>query len=140
MIYQHILLAVDLSDDYDYLIDKSKQIVKAFQSRFSLISVIPAEVTFSNLLSLDGEKQITESVNQTMKNILNDLSLVIEDYQLIKGNPKSDIVNYIREKQIDLVILGNRRHHHLIKLLTGSTSDSILNNSLCDVIFVTPDN
>ncbi|MCF6765091.1 universal stress protein [Thiotrichales bacterium 19S3-7] len=139
MIYQHILLAVDLSDDYDYLIDKSQQIVKAFQSRFSLISVIPAEITFSNLLSLDGEKEIIESVNQTMKNILNKLSLVIEDYQLIKGNPKLDIVNYIREKQIDLVIVGNRPHHHLVKILAGSTSDSILNNSLCDVIFVTPD-
>lgn len=138
MIYQHILLAVDLSDDFDYLIDKSKQIVQAFQSRFSLISVIPAEITFNNLLSFNGEQNIAQSVNHTIKHILNELTLVIEDYQLIKGNPKSDIINYIREKQIDLIILGNRRHHHLIKLLTGSTSDSIVNNSLCDVIFVTP--
>ncbi|MCF6807934.1 universal stress protein [Thiotrichales bacterium 19S9-12] len=138
MIYQHILLAVDLSDDYDYLIEKSQHIVKAFQSRFSIISVIPAEITFSHLLSIDGEKEITDSVNQTMKDILNRLSLVIEDYQLIKGNPRSDIVNYVREKQIDLVILGNRKNHYLVKLLTSSTSDSILSNGLCDIIFVTP--
>lgn len=138
MIYKHALLALDLSDDYTYLTYKAQDIVSAFQSRFSIITIIPSEVTFSSLLSLSyGNSEVTDRVHESMKKFLMNISLLIEDYQLIKGNPKMDVLNYIKEKQIDLVLLGNQKNNQFMKLLMGPTADSIVKNSICDIIFIT---
>lgn len=47
-----------------------------------------------------------------------------------------EIVNYAREKQIDLIIMGTRRHGALRRLLMGSVTKAVVEHAPCPVLLV----
>lgn len=50
-----------------------------------------------------------------------------------------EIVNYAREKQIDLIIMGTRRHGVLRRLLMGSVTKAVIEHAPCPVMLVPVD-
>ena len=50
------------------------------------------------------------------------------------GNPAQEIINYTKENEIDLCILGSHEKSKLDRFLTGSVSKRVLENSNSDVL------
>jgi nucleotide-binding universal stress UspA family protein len=68
-----------------------------------------------------------------MKSEFPSLPLVTE---ILYGSPAVVIVDYIREKEIELVVMGTKGASGLKELLIGSNAEKIVRNSPCPVITV----
>lgn len=51
------------------------------------------------------------------------------------GNPKRSIISWVRERKIDLIVMGSHGHHGIGRLL-GSVSSAVLHKASCDVLIV----
>jgi nucleotide-binding universal stress UspA family protein len=55
---------------------------------------------------------------------------------IVEGRPAEEIIKQIREKSIDLAVLGSRGSGAVKRLLLGSTSDQVLREAPCSVLIV----
>ena len=51
------------------------------------------------------------------------------------GNAANEIVQYAKDNNIDLIVLGSHGRHG-VKLLLGSTANAVLHHATCDVLAV----
>ncbi len=59
-----------------------------------------------------------------------------EELIVAEGRPAQEILKQVREKAIDLVVMGSRATGSLKRLLLGSTSEQVLRESPCSVLIV----
>jgi nucleotide-binding universal stress UspA family protein len=59
-----------------------------------------------------------------------------EELILAEGRPAEEILKQVRERAIDLVVLGSRGSGSLKRLLLGSTSEQVLREAPCSVLIV----
>lgn len=59
-----------------------------------------------------------------------------EELIVAEGRPGEEIMVQVREKAIDLVIMGSRSSSSLKRLLLGSTSEQVLREAPCSVLIV----
>jgi nucleotide-binding universal stress UspA family protein len=59
-----------------------------------------------------------------------------EELIVAEGRPAEEILDHVRERAIDLVILGSRGSGSLKRLLLGSTSEQVLREAPCSVLIV----
>ncbi|GAA0334832.1 universal stress protein [Bacillus carboniphilus] len=58
------------------------------------------------------------------------------DYEILMGNPADEIYEYAQQNNVDLIIVGNRGVSGIKKLILGSVSSQISNQSPCPVLVV----
>lgn len=57
-------------------------------------------------------------------------------YEKLVGNAADEIVDFAIEKDMDLIVIGNRGIGALKKFVSGSVSDKVTNHSECSVFIV----
>jgi nucleotide-binding universal stress UspA family protein len=71
------------------------------------------------------------------KDLLNKNSIQCETHLLVRGLlPGEDIIQYVKENDIQEVILGLQKRSKVGKLLFGSTAQYVILNSPCPVVTV----
>ena len=50
------------------------------------------------------------------------------------GNPAREILDFARERSVDLIVLGSRGRHRLPGLILGSVSQEVASNAPCSVL------
>jgi nucleotide-binding universal stress UspA family protein len=55
---------------------------------------------------------------------------------IVEGRPAEQIVNLLRSKSIDLVVMGSRGRGRVQQLLVGSTTEQVLASAPCSVLVV----
>jgi universal stress protein A len=139
--YQHILLAVDFSEQGDYVAGKAQAIAKLYQAKLSLIHVldnIPMPDTgYGTVIPLDQDSGygLLEQEKTRFMQLSERLHVDQASRLLIWGVPKDEIVVLANQQKVDLIIVGSHGRHGL-KLLLGSTANSILHHANCDVMAV----
>ncbi len=73
---------------------------------------------------LDKAGEILEAKNVTYRT------------QLKEGHPAAAIVAYAQEKDIDLILIGDRGHSKLKRVLLGSVSSAVVQEASCHVMVV----
>jgi universal stress protein A len=138
--YQHILVAVDFSDENSRLMEKALEIAHGQQAQISLIHVV--EYTSA---MYTGDVPLPEDLNmdQRMAEQATDkLATLADEYGIQKtgrrveiGVPKREIVRVAEEIGADLIVIGSHGRHGL-QLLLGSTANGVLHLAKCDVLAV----
>lgn len=80
------------------------------------------------------EEEMPSKVIDTAKTKLSGLKKVT--YQKLVGRPAIQIVKYANNNNVDLIIIGNRGIGAFKKLVMGSVSEEISNDSKCSVLIV----
>lgn len=75
----------------------------------------------------------TEAINKISNILMKSANISVTQTAILSGNPAKEIVEFERENQIDLTILGSRNKSKLDRFLTGSESKRILENTMSDV-------
>ena len=70
------------------------------------------------------------------KSMLEKHNVKVTENTILTGNPSHEIIQYARLKEIDLIVLGSRNKSLADRLLTGSESKRILENTSSDVLLV----
>lgn len=138
-----ILVGCDFSPNSSSALHYARSLAQEFESELHLMHVLEPSV-YQNL-----SKQ-TESLAEELQHALYDglqqrLSELVpeEEYSWCEvrtalgvGRPHEELIHYVEERDIDLIVLGIRGHGLVEKLLVGSTTDRVLRKAPCPVLSV----
>ena len=143
MTYQHVLCAVDFSDEALKVAERARDIAGKHGARLSLIHVVE-DVN----ISLGGGYELLpvlpdlpdEALLQEARIELGRLAqrLGVDDAGLWVVNAistKEGILGAVQDHQMDLIVVGSHGRHGLA-LLLGSTANAVLHGAPCDVLAV----
>lgn len=139
--YQHILLAVDFSDQDDCVVSKARNLATLTGARMSIIHVLDnipmPDTPYGTMIPLDAKT--TYAMLEAEKNRLNEIGemMAIEPAHrwLVWGEPRQEITRVAEQEHIDLIVVGSHGRHGLA-LLLGSTANGVLHHAKCDVLAV----
>lgn len=140
MRYQHVLCAVDLSDDNLAVAIRAAEQARRDNARFSLIHVVEyIPIDLANELVLPQQQEVEALLIKRAKKILGELAgeLGLDKVSeiVVSGSTKSEIIQYAIENEVDLIVMGNRGRHGISRIL-GSTANAVLHHAPCDILTV----
>ncbi|MCH2098372.1 MAG: universal stress protein [Pseudomonadales bacterium] len=137
--YEHLLLAVDLTEESMPVAEQARALATAFGSKLSIIHVIePLSLAYGGDIPMDlssVQDQIHDQAKGHLAEFASRLDIAPDDQYLIFGRPESEIHRVAKCKDVDLVVVGSHGRHG-IALLLGSTANAVLHGATCDVLAV----
>ncbi len=135
--YKHILLATDLSDETDYIIEKVRKMRGLTGAKLSIVHVVEPMpgYSYAYLGIEDIEGQLIEEAKSALAKLGHTLAVDNKDQWIEVGPTKSKILDIAENVKADLIVCGSHGRHGL-SLLLGSTANAILHGAKCDVLTV----
>ncbi|ACO77633.1 universal stress protein, UspA family [Azotobacter vinelandii CA] len=140
MPYQHIMTAVDLTDECHPVICRAIDLAKHFQAQLSLVHVVePMAMAFGGDVPMDLSTLQQQQLDQARERVAAFAGqypeLQPERRHILFGQPRQEIHQLALEKKCDLIVVGSHGRHGLA-LLLGSTANDLLHGAPCDVLAV----
>lgn len=140
MTYQHILVAIDLSEECHPVMQRAQALANAAQARLSLVHVVePMAMAFGGDVPMDLsmlQQQQFDQARQRLDTFAGRYpELTPDNRHLVYGQPRQEIHRLAAEQGCDLVVVGSHGRHGLA-LLLGSTANDVLHGAPCDVLAV----
>lgn len=138
--YRSLLLAVELNPESDQLIiQKALDIAKEFNAKLAVLHAIEHVSSYGAAYGVavgaDIEQMLLDNAKKEMVKLGQKLN-VSDSSQIIRVGPAGQIILEEAEKnKADLVIIGSHGRHG-IRLLLGSTANTVLHGAKCDVLAV----
>lgn len=137
--YTSILVAVDLSDDSDAVINRAQAIAANNNVQLHVIHVIePLSFAYGGDIPMDFSGIQDEIQQQASRQLqrFGEANGISEDKQhIVLGRPEVEIHAQAKEMGADLVVVGSHGRYGLA-LLMGSTANGVLHGASCDVLAV----
>lgn len=140
--YKHILVAVDFSTAADQILSKARDIAQRNKAKLSLLHVVeylpPIEPAYDPIISSNwvlDEKEMLENARQSLENFSKKHALKNVTLKTQLGIPKHEIIQFVKDQQCDLVVMGSHGRHG-ITILLGSTANAVLHAMPCDILTV----
>ena len=137
--YKRVLVAVDLTDDSDQVLQRAVDIAERNGAALHIIHVIEI-ISFAyggdvpmDLTSL--QEQIDKHANERMKAKAEALNYPVEQTLVATGNTEEEIHQHADKISADLIVIGSHGRHGLA-LVLGSTSNGVLHGAKCDILAV----
>ncbi len=146
--YRHILVANDFSSFSQDALKKATELGAPFQSKITVLHA--AELLSVDIYPSLGELAvplITENPEFEKKNLARinnqlDQQLKTIDYskelistEIISGHPVDHIIEFAKQNNVDLIVMGSHGKRGLSRLL-GSATNGVINHAPCDVLTV----
>ena len=130
MPYQHILVAIDLTDECDPVMHRAQKLAESSTAKLSLVHIVePMD------LSLLQQQQFDQARERLDRFASKHPEISAQQCHLAYGQPRQEIHRLAEEQQCDLIIVGSHGRHGLA-LLLGSTANDVLHGAPCDVLAV----
>lgn len=138
--YKKILVGIDGSETSIHALKESLNFSKKYKAEVLTVSVIPQHRELASSFSVFGhikdllKKPYEKALNEA-KDLAEDIGVSIKTF-LEEGNPYEKIVEVAQKESCDLIITGRRGITSFEKILIGSTTHKVINNSPIDVLVV----
>ena len=136
-IYQHVLIATDLSEENKVVVEKAIAIAKAFDAKVSVLHVVEPlpGYGYAYVGIADIEAELQTEAAKSMEALANKYNIPSERCHLEVGPMKIEMMNLIKQEKIDCLVVGSHGRHGFSELL-GSTAHIAVHSASCDVITV----
>lgn len=140
MTYQHLLIAVDLTEASEKVATRAKALAESCNARLNLLHVVeyvPVDPAGEALLPppVNMEEELMDAARKRLDALAEKLELPDCRRHVVLGNIKTEVARFASENDVDLIVLGSHERHGL-QLLLGSTERSVLSAAPCDVLAV----
>ncbi|WP_068826342.1 universal stress protein [Pseudomonas sp. BMS12] len=140
MPYQHILIAVDLTDECHPVVERALAIAASSGAKASLVHIVePMAMAFGGDVPMDLsmlQQQQFDQARERLDSFAGKYAeLGSEQRHLAYGQPRQEIHRLAEEQACDLIVVGSHGRHGLA-LLLGSTANDVLHGAPCDVLAV----
>lgn len=141
--YKHILVAIDFSDLSKEAARQAMDLATHYKAKLTFLHIVehfPEHLPHYEMSEVDMNAE--EFVIDRAGKDLQELAMVLGDkdvereVKLSAHSAKSEIVNYAKANDVDLVVLGARGRETLTDLLSGSTATGIVRAAPCDVLAI----
>ena len=137
MAYQHILVAVDLSDESEVLIQHAAALATPLNAKLSLIHI---DVNYAELYTgfidinlAETQHKVAEEAREKLSNFTSKINYPINHTLLSSGDFSQEVCTAIKEYSIDLVVCG---HHQDFWSKLLSTSRQLIDCSTTHLLVV----
>ena len=139
MSYEHILVAVDLTEECDPVIKRAVDLA-GDTAKLSLVHIVePMAMAFGGDVPMDlsqlQQQQFDQAKERLERLITKYPNLKKDQSHLTYGQPRQEIHHLAKEQGCDLIVVGSHGRHGLA-LLLGSTANDVLHGAPCDVLAV----
>jgi nucleotide-binding universal stress UspA family protein len=142
--FKKIVCPVDFSEFTDDIIKYAVNLARKYDAELHLFHVIPnlnyftpyeSFLTPENLVLI--EKNVEQEVEKDFKKIIKGIDIPVK--KIIKtGIVFVEIIDYIKEENIDLVVLGTHGRSGIEHILIGSVAEKVVRKSPCPVLTIRP--
>ncbi|WP_261816403.1 universal stress protein [Vibrio gallicus] len=113
MSYQHIVVAVDLSEHSAFLVNKAAGLAKAVGAELSVIHI---DVNYNNIYAglidvnlVENQKSLTDHSTEKLQALADQVDYPISHVMVGRGDLTEELADAIAKQEFDLVVCG---HHH----------------------------
>jgi nucleotide-binding universal stress UspA family protein len=143
MLFQNILVPVDLSGQSIHAFKVAINLAKKYDSRITILSCIQVDGWHHKFYDSRAEDQLLKNQKKAIApNIkkLEDLaqksnisikSEILRSFSIVK-----DIVTYAKSCKFDLIVMGSHGRTGMDKLILGSVANGVLQKSRCPVLII----
>ena len=140
---KNILFTVDSSEISDAVVDNAIAAFNFENKNIYLLTVYetPDFLFLEGNIDSDWMLDIQKKQETSSRLLLNRFERIFQAYGLnisekvvLQGVPAAEIIKYSKQKNIDLIVCGNKNHKYLSRFLLGSVSLRVLENSESDVL------
>ncbi len=141
--YARILVPIDFSDYSTEALQHARELASRFNSELHLLTITeawpPATAVTGETYPLYRDYVLEANAKATGQ--LNELATAIAGSTPIRhaarsGHVEHEILKYIEEEQIDLVVLGTHGRTGLSHWLLGSVAEKVVRHATCPVMVV----
>jgi nucleotide-binding universal stress UspA family protein len=142
--FKKIVYPIDFSEFTDEILKYAVNITKKFNAELHLIHIIPnlnyftpyeSFLTPENLVAI--EKNIEKEVEKDFEKVTKDIDMPLK--KIVKtGATFVEIIDYIKEEDIDLVVMGTHGRSGIEHILIGSVAEKVVRKSPCPVLTIRP--
>lgn len=145
MSYQHILLVTDLLSDADIVAQRAKRVISGSpEAKLSVLHIVEEDVARfgyelvqASRIADKKEEELWPKARIKLVEFLERNELRATKSELTAAISSSEgIVNYCREENVDLLVIGRHERRGIAAWLVGATADNILPNVSCDSLVV----
>ena len=135
--YHHLLFATDLSPINQDMRHKILELASLFKARLTVVHVITSISSLSRNYSLvvGLQETLEKEAKESLKKFCEPLKIPESDQIIKVGQPAVEIIETIKEKDIDLLLLG-RYGESGIGHLIGSVSHRLIHRSPAEVLLI----
>lgn len=138
--YRKILVAIELNPSSDALIlKKAEELKEQCHSELFLMHIIESMANYGAaygiVVGVDIEQALREEAQKTIEEVGKKLQVPISNQIVRIGSPGRTILEEAEDRKIDLIVVGSHGRHG-VRLLLGSTANSVLHGAKCDVLAV----
>lgn len=138
--YKRVLLALELDNETDAkVIKKAKEISELFDAKLWVVHSVEHlnnyGAAYGIAAGVDIDAVLKTEAKKAMDKVAKELGLPDEQMVIIEGPAKHVILEEAEKIKADLIICGSHGRHG-VRLLLGSTANSILHGAQCDVLAV----
>jgi len=139
----NILVAIDLSNASQKILDKAKTLAIALPAKVCLLHVIEGEPDF-----LDDEPDLLSSSDQSQQEFSQEHKYLQKEVDglrqsgietkglLSQGSVVDVILQKSKQLEIDIIIVGTHGHGGVHHMIFGSVSEGVLRNTSCPVLVI----
>ncbi|OCR23653.1 universal stress protein UspA [Pseudomonas syringae] len=140
MKYEHILVAVDLTEECSPVLARGREVAVRNGAKLSLVHIVePMAMAFGGDVPMDLSQLQQQQFDQAKEKLaalkVNYPEVNVGDAHLVYGQPRQEIHELARKENCDLIVVGSHGRHGLA-LLLGSTANDVLHGAPCDVLAV----
>lgn len=138
--YKNILVAVDGSEQSYDALREAIETAQANDSQLKILYVLNDKlanipVHLDTMTLYKSVQEHSDYVVDQVQGYLKDREVNFEIVRLT-GSPKREIINYSKENNIDLIVLGSTGLDAIDRFIIGSTTQYIVNHASCNVMVV----
>ena len=138
-----ILIAIDLDDDYLYVVKKGLELARFLDAKVILTSIVNIYVNYIqadiSATSIQWEDIYNAQVDHTKKELekIKSENKDIEfSFYVEKGDSKLDILEKANEENVNYIVIGTHGRTGISHVFMGSTAEYIIRHSTKPVLVI----
>jgi len=142
--FKKILYPIDFSEYTEEITSYAVSIAKKYDSELHLLHVIPnlnyftpyeSFLTPENLVAI--EKNVEKEIEKDFDKVAKKIDIPVRK-SIKSGVTFVEIIDYIKEESIDLVVMGTHGRSGIEHILIGSVAEKVVRKSPCPVLTIRP--
>jgi len=139
--YAKILAGIDLVPESDYVLSRAKKIAGQYSAELTVVTIVEMAMPpcyggiYASVTIPDTIDTLKAQAQRELDKTLSRYDLPSTSGRVLCGRVADEILLLAKNSDTDLIVVGSHGRHG-IRLLLGSTANSILHHAACDVLAV----
>ncbi|GIW80870.1 MAG: universal stress protein [Gemmatales bacterium] len=132
-----IVHATDFSEHSKYAFELACALARDHEAKLYIIHVkIPEPMIYGEGMINLPEEGFDESLKRRLEEIVPAHGSIEVERALLAGNPVTEIVNFAKKVDADLIVMGTHGWTGLSRIIMGSVAENVVRKAHCPVLTV----